>query len=199
MNTPVREGETIEGSRTMRNRPYPVLKCSSRHCSVGAAGGALHPILLSATHVADEGINIVVMRELLTHLDVAQRDKKHLRAVKHGRHIRHMSVGVSAVGEAAEPEPREKRFVGPPAARGHCGSHLFANVIRVDGVSDHQPGRLRWRAALPHKQFDVRSQHLSIRQPRQRRGELRLREDLTLLLHDAAQLVRSQPVRAFPA
>ena len=29
MNTPVREGETIEGSRTMRNRPYPVLKCSS--------------------------------------------------------------------------------------------------------------------------------------------------------------------------
>ena len=34
MNTPVREGETIEGSRTMRNRPYPVLKCSTRleHC-----------------------------------------------------------------------------------------------------------------------------------------------------------------------
>ena len=29
MNTPVREGETIEGSRTTRNRPYPVLKCSS--------------------------------------------------------------------------------------------------------------------------------------------------------------------------
>ena len=29
MNTPVREGETIEGSRAMRNRPYPVLKCSS--------------------------------------------------------------------------------------------------------------------------------------------------------------------------
>ena len=29
MKTPVREGETIEGSRTMRNRPYPVLKCSS--------------------------------------------------------------------------------------------------------------------------------------------------------------------------
>ena len=28
MNTPVRVGETIEGSRTMRNRPYPVLKCS---------------------------------------------------------------------------------------------------------------------------------------------------------------------------
>ena len=28
MNTPVREGETIEGSRTMRNRPYPVLKCA---------------------------------------------------------------------------------------------------------------------------------------------------------------------------
>ena len=28
MSTPVREGETIEGSRTMRNRPYPVLKCS---------------------------------------------------------------------------------------------------------------------------------------------------------------------------
>ena len=28
MNTPVREGETIEGSRTMRNRPYPELKCS---------------------------------------------------------------------------------------------------------------------------------------------------------------------------
>jgi len=25
----LREGETIEGSRTMRNRPYPVLKCSS--------------------------------------------------------------------------------------------------------------------------------------------------------------------------
>ena len=30
MNTPVREGETIEGSRTMRNRPYPVLKCSTK-------------------------------------------------------------------------------------------------------------------------------------------------------------------------
>ena len=30
MNIPVREGETIEGSRTTRNRPYPVLKCS-RH------------------------------------------------------------------------------------------------------------------------------------------------------------------------
>ena len=29
MSTPAREGETIEGSRTMRNRPYPVLKCSS--------------------------------------------------------------------------------------------------------------------------------------------------------------------------
>ena len=29
MNTPVRVGETIEGSRTMRNRPYQVLKCSS--------------------------------------------------------------------------------------------------------------------------------------------------------------------------
>ena len=29
MNTPVREGETIEGSHTTRNRPYPVLKCSS--------------------------------------------------------------------------------------------------------------------------------------------------------------------------
>ena len=24
----VREGETVEGSRTMRNRPYQVLKCS---------------------------------------------------------------------------------------------------------------------------------------------------------------------------
>ena len=39
MNTPVREGETIEGSRTTRNRPYPVLKCSrSRResfCGVG--------------------------------------------------------------------------------------------------------------------------------------------------------------------
>ena len=30
MNTPVREGETIEGSRTMRNRHYPVLKGSSK-------------------------------------------------------------------------------------------------------------------------------------------------------------------------
>ena len=30
MNTPVREGETVEGSRTTRNRPYPVLKCSMR-------------------------------------------------------------------------------------------------------------------------------------------------------------------------
>ena len=34
MNTPVREGETIEGSRTMRNRPYPVLKCSSGNVRV---------------------------------------------------------------------------------------------------------------------------------------------------------------------
>ena len=31
MNTPVREGETIEGSRTMRNRPYQVLKCSIQY------------------------------------------------------------------------------------------------------------------------------------------------------------------------
>ena len=30
MNIPVREGETIEGSRTTRNRPYPVLKCSKQ-------------------------------------------------------------------------------------------------------------------------------------------------------------------------
>ena len=30
MSTPAREGETIEGSRTMRNRPYQVLKCSER-------------------------------------------------------------------------------------------------------------------------------------------------------------------------
>ena len=30
MNTPVRVGETIEGSRTVRNRPYQVLKCSRR-------------------------------------------------------------------------------------------------------------------------------------------------------------------------
>ena len=39
MNTPVREGETVEGSRTMRNRPYPVLKCSRRNfttCFVAA-------------------------------------------------------------------------------------------------------------------------------------------------------------------
>ena len=36
MNTPVREGETIEGSRTMRNRPYPVLKCSSAQVRVVA-------------------------------------------------------------------------------------------------------------------------------------------------------------------
>ena len=49
MNTPVREGETIEGSRTLRNRPYPVrerescllsshsvLKCSRR----GARGNS---------------------------------------------------------------------------------------------------------------------------------------------------------------
>ena len=36
MNTPVREGETIEGSRTMRNRPYPVLKCSG-----GCGGGVV--------------------------------------------------------------------------------------------------------------------------------------------------------------
>jgi len=34
MNTPVREGETIEGSRTTRNRPYPVLKCSSTDTKV---------------------------------------------------------------------------------------------------------------------------------------------------------------------
>ena len=42
MNTPereMREGETIEGSRTMRNRPYPVLKCSreSVRTTVGIA------------------------------------------------------------------------------------------------------------------------------------------------------------------
>ena len=108
-------------------------------------------ILLSATRVADEGMNIVVMCELLTRLDVAQRDKEHLRAVKHGRHIRLISVGIRAIGEAAEPEPREKGFV----AAGHCGSHLFANIMWVDGVGDHQPVRLRWRAVLPHKQLSI--------------------------------------------
>ena len=38
MNTPVREGETIEGSRTTRNRPYPVLKCSSTSYVRGERG-----------------------------------------------------------------------------------------------------------------------------------------------------------------
>ena len=50
MNTPVREGETIEGSRTMRNRPYPVLKCS-REKSEGegayAASAAFHSVLFA--------------------------------------------------------------------------------------------------------------------------------------------------------
>ena len=38
MNTPVRVGETIEGSRTMRNRLYPVLKRSSWLCVSRLAG-----------------------------------------------------------------------------------------------------------------------------------------------------------------
>ena len=43
MNIPVREGETIEGSRTTRNRPYPVLKCSG-----GLAGGSPWGISMDA-------------------------------------------------------------------------------------------------------------------------------------------------------
>ena len=43
MTTPVREGETIEGSRTMRNRPYPVLK--SQVLKVGHGGRRLYPSL----------------------------------------------------------------------------------------------------------------------------------------------------------
>ena len=41
MNTPVREGETIEGSRTMRNRPYQVLKSQE----TSAQGRRLYPSL----------------------------------------------------------------------------------------------------------------------------------------------------------
>ena len=39
MNTPVREGETIEGSRTMRNRPYP----ASAQVLKKGEGGVLGP------------------------------------------------------------------------------------------------------------------------------------------------------------
>ena len=42
MNTPVREGETIEGSRTMRNRPYQVLKCSSTVRGLTVRVGLVH-------------------------------------------------------------------------------------------------------------------------------------------------------------
>ena len=37
MNTPVREGETIEGSRTMRNRPYPTSATVRVECPVLSA------------------------------------------------------------------------------------------------------------------------------------------------------------------
>jgi len=49
MNTPVREGETIEGSRTMRNRPYPVLKCSKEGWQIVgySPGAARHAFLLA--------------------------------------------------------------------------------------------------------------------------------------------------------
>ena len=52
MNIPVREGETIEGSRTMRNRPYPVLKCSSRvSASERQASGPVPSVLSEAERV----------------------------------------------------------------------------------------------------------------------------------------------------
>ena len=38
MCIPVREGETIEGSRTTRNRPYPVLKCSRMTSHIQRSG-----------------------------------------------------------------------------------------------------------------------------------------------------------------
>ena len=45
MNTPVREGETIEGSRTTRIRPYPVLKCSRRKwCDYGQCRALRDPL-----------------------------------------------------------------------------------------------------------------------------------------------------------
>ena len=44
MNTPVREGETIEGSRTRRNRPYPVLKCSKEFRSSESPAVRVLPI-----------------------------------------------------------------------------------------------------------------------------------------------------------
>jgi len=52
MNTSVREGETIEGSRTMRNRPYPVLKCSSWAPQVDAMAHLprADAVVLSASH-----------------------------------------------------------------------------------------------------------------------------------------------------
>ena len=51
MNTPVRVGETIEGSRTMRNRPYPVLKCSRRQAGHRTAGQFLeNRDALAGTH-----------------------------------------------------------------------------------------------------------------------------------------------------
>ena len=45
MSTPAREGETIEGSRTMRNRPYPVLKC----------GATIFLLLVTAVPVQRDG------------------------------------------------------------------------------------------------------------------------------------------------
>ena len=51
MSTPAREGETIEGSRTTRNRPYPVLKCSRCYNELKHSRSGRSPTRLRLTYV----------------------------------------------------------------------------------------------------------------------------------------------------
>ena len=112
-----------------------------------------------------------------------------------------LQLSRSALLERQQSPSRERSDSSARPPRAAIAARTFLHLARVDGITTTSPAA---SVGVPcyltiHKQFDVRSQHLSLRQPRQRRGELRLREDLALIFHDAAQLVRSQPVRAFPA
>ena len=111
MNTPVREGETIEGSRTMRNRPYPVLKCSSTHQSSlpNAAKGSTSRILQQnslAQHWA---------RDCKTHLS---RDWRiHIENLEKVRLSSSKKLSSLSVQDGRTP-------------RAKCGCHLFAVSLR---------------------------------------------------------------------
>ena len=60
---------------------------SKRRTTVGGEITLIIPYYSRRPRSGEEGVHIIKVRELLAHLDVVQRDRKHLRAVKHGRHV----------------------------------------------------------------------------------------------------------------